>query len=88
MVAEVQHGDVQQALFHQIQHIDYAAGAAIAIVEGVDAFKLVVDQRHFDQRVGIEQVRLIHEPLQRAHQRHDLRRVLRRGVDGLASAVF
>jgi hypothetical protein len=51
VAGEVQHRYVEQALLDQIQHVEDAPGAAIAVVERVDALELVVDQRHLDERV-------------------------------------
>jgi hypothetical protein len=38
----------------------------------VDAFELVVDQRHLDQRIGLEDGIVVDEALQVAHQGNDL----------------
>ena len=48
---QIEHGDVQKPRAGQIKHIQDAANPAIAIGKRVDAFELMVDQRHFDQRV-------------------------------------
>jgi hypothetical protein len=45
VAGKVEYGDVEQALLDEVEHIDDAPGAAVAIVEGMDAFELVMDQR-------------------------------------------
>lgn len=69
IAAEVKHGDIQQPLLDQLQHVDDAAGAAVAIVERMDTFELMMDQRHLDQRIYIEGLVIVDEVLQLAHQR-------------------
>jgi hypothetical protein len=88
VAAEVQHRRVEQPLLHQIQHVGDAPGAAIAIVEGVDALELVADQRHLDQGVDREELGRVDKTLQTAHQLDDLGRVLRGRVNGLPAAVL
>ena len=34
--------------------VDDAAGAAVAIIEGVDALELVMNQRHLDEWIGVK----------------------------------
>jgi Tfp pilus assembly protein PilN len=50
VAAQVEHRNVEQAFLDQIQHVEDAPGAAVAVVERVDALELVMDQRHLDQR--------------------------------------
>ena len=52
-----------QALLDQIEHVDDAPGAAVAIVERVDALELMVNQCHFDQWVGRKQLAVVNESL-------------------------
>ncbi len=88
IAAQVEHGDVEQTFLDQVEDVDDAPGAAVAVVERVDALELVVDQRHFDERVGGEQFVVIDEAFEVAHERDDVVRVLRRGVDRLSGAVL
>ena len=46
----------------------------------MEAFELMMDDRHLDQRVTIERPIVIDESFQVAHQRHDLAVVLGRRV--------
>jgi len=71
VAAEVEHRDVKQSLLDEVQHIDDATGAAIAIIERVDALELVVNQRHLDEWIGIEYSIVIDEPLQIPHESDD-----------------
>ena len=88
VLAQVQHRYVEQPLFHQIQHIQDAPGAAVAVIKRVDAFKLVVRQRHLDQRVYRKHIGVVQKPLQVPHQRHNFRRILRRRVHSAPRAIF
>lgn len=54
----------------------------------MDAFELVMDERHLDQRIGREQRVVVDEAFQVAHQGQNLVRVLRRGVDGASAIAF
>ena len=50
---QVQHRMVQQFLLYQHQQVEHAAGAAVAVGEGMDGLELVVRHRHADQRIDI-----------------------------------
>jgi len=54
---------------------------------GMDALELVVDHRHLDQRVDVAQRVVVDELFQVVHQLHDLLMILRRGINGLTSAL-
>jgi hypothetical protein len=64
MYRQVQYRDLQQSLFDQVEHVDDAPRSAVAVVERVDAFELVVDQGHLDERIGAEQLAVVDEPFQ------------------------
>jgi hypothetical protein len=68
VAAEIEHWDVKQSLLDEVQHIDYSASAAVAVIERMNALKLVVNQRHLDERIGIEYSIVIDEALQISHQ--------------------
>ncbi|MOA24594.1 hypothetical protein D3C78_1452790 [compost metagenome] len=70
-------------LLNQIKHIDYPAGSSIAIVKGVNAFELMMDDRHPGQGVQIAHGIIIDETFEVPHQRNDLIRVLGRCIDHL-----
>lgn len=56
-------------------------------LEGVDAFELMVDERHADERVGIEGRVGVHEGFEVGHEVGDLGAALGRGVDDLAGVT-
>ena len=50
-------------MFHQIEDVDNPAGASITIIERVDALELVMDESHFNKRIGVEKVAVVNEAL-------------------------
>lgn len=58
-MAQVEHGQLEQFFFHQVEDIDNASSAAVAVGKGGDGFELIVENRHFDQ--GVEAVLVMHE---------------------------
>ena len=85
MATEIEDRDVEQALLHQVEHADDAAGAAVAVVEGMNALELVVDERHLHQRIGGEERVVIDEAFEVGHQRARSRRTGRR-IDDVAAS--
>ena len=73
---------------NEVQHVDDSAGAPIAIVERMDALELVMDERHLDQGIGIEQRIVIDEALKIVHEGGDLVGILGRSVNGAAGGVL
>lgn len=55
VTTEVKDGEIQQAVDHEIEHRDDATCTTVAVVEGVDACKLVMNDGHFDQWVDVVQ---------------------------------
>jgi len=51
--AEIQDRDVEQPCPRQAQHVDNPPELTVAVRKGVDAFELVMDDRHLDQRVEL-----------------------------------
>ncbi|MNJ49385.1 hypothetical protein D3C77_446110 [compost metagenome] len=86
VAAEIEHRQVEQPLSHQIEQVEDAAGAAIAVIEGVNALELVVDDGHLDQGIGITELVVIDIAHQIVHQGCYLVCMLGRGVDHLAGA--
>lgn len=87
VAAEVEGGDVQQAFFDEVEDIDDAPAAPIAIVERVDGFETMMDQRHLDERIHAGDLRIIDKCLQIVHEMLDLTFVLGWSVDGFACAI-
>ena len=85
---EVPHGRVQQTGAHQIQHTQNPPDAAIAVTERVDAFELVMNQRHLDDGVQVAGQVIVDEWLQRLHVGLHLRAVLRRHEDRCAGFLI
>ena len=54
----------------------------------MDAFELVMDQRHLDQRVSVENRPVVDEAFQVTHQGHDDLGLLRWRVDGVSHAIL
>ncbi len=50
---QIKNGQSQQALRHQVQHIQNAPGASVAVPKRVNGFKLVMDERHLDEWIEI-----------------------------------
>ena len=75
--AQVQHGQIQQALTLQHQQVQYSPSAAIAIVKRVNAFKLMVNQPHFEERIQRMFIGM-DKTLQVVHMLLDRRSILRR----------
>ena len=48
---EKQNRNIQQTSLYQIQQIDNSPRAAVAILKGMNSLKLIMQHRHFDQRV-------------------------------------
>ena len=65
--AEIENGNVEQARARQIKYIEDTPDPAIAIRERVDALKLMVNDRHFDERVQIAGVIIIDEDFEPSH---------------------
>lgn len=63
--------DVQQTFFYEEQDVEDTARASVPVVEGMDRFKAVMDNRHFDEGVYVENLGLIDNLLKVCHQRHD-----------------
>ena len=84
----MEHRDVKQALLDQIEHVDDAPGAAVTVVKWMDAFELVMDQRHLDKWVGIKKSCVVYEAFEVAHKRDDGFRLLRGRVDRFAGTIF
>ena len=61
----------------EIEHVDNAPGAAVTVLKWMDAFELVMDQRHLDKWVGIKNSCVVYEALEVAHKRDDGFRLLR-----------
>src|SRR5690606_15935129 len=79
--------NIEQALLHQVQHVQDASSASVPVVEGMDAFELMMAQGHFNERIRIEKRRIVHEALQPIHQdRNVLGR--RRSVNGASRSVL
>jgi len=78
VTAQVQHRNIQQAFLDQVEHVDDAPGTAIAVVERVDAFKLVMDERHLHQGVGCIGRIVMDEAFQFPHQFPHFVGILRR----------
>jgi hypothetical protein len=86
VAAQVQDRQVQQPLLNQEEDVDDAAGAPIAIDEGVDGLELVVAHGHADQRVQLGL--LVQKALPVGQHVAQARFALGRGVDHLARAVI
>ena len=54
----------------------------------MDTFELVVQQRHFNEWIGIKAVAFVYEPFQVAHEVGDFRLRLRRGINSFAKIIF
>ena len=87
VTTEVKDGEIQQAVDHEIEHRDDATGTTVAVVEGVDAFKLVMNDGHFDQRVYVVQRGVIDVLLQIVHQSLNFAVVLRWDVDNFIGII-
>ncbi len=87
MTAEIENGNVEQVRARQIKYIEDTPNAAIAIRKRVDALKLMVNDRHFDERVQIAGVIIIDEDFEPSHKGFNLTRALRRHIDGFARAI-
>ncbi len=95
--AEIQDRNVEQPGPRQVQHVDDPPEPTVAVGEGVDAFELVMDDRHLDQRVEIAVPAppdpvlpngiVVDEDLQRVHVCDDRVGVLRRDIDHRAGLV-
>src|SRR5438045_2199617 len=83
--AEVENGNVEQSLLGEIEDIDDTPDAAVAVGKRMDALKLVMDDRHFDQRIEVAASRIVHEPLQLDHETLHVLGFLWRDVDELAT---
>ena len=66
--AEIEHGAVQQALTDEVKDIEDAARAPVSIVERMDALKLMVNESHLDEGIGVKISRVVHEALEIGHQ--------------------
>ena len=80
---QVQHGDVEQPGAGKVEDIQNAADSPVSVWKGVDAFELVVDERHLDQRIKVAETVIVDKPFQRGHVGDDLARILRRHKDDL-----
>lgn len=87
VTTEVKDGEIQQAVDHEIEHRDDAACTTVAVVEGVDAFKLVMNDGHFDQWVDVVQRGVIDVLLQIVHQSLNFAVVLRWDVDNFIGII-
>lgn len=67
IAAQIQDGQFQQLFRYQIENIDDAPGTSVAVIKGVNALKLVVDDGHFDQGVEVTQGVIIDEANQLIH---------------------
>ncbi|MNQ98972.1 hypothetical protein D3C85_1146920 [compost metagenome] len=88
VAAQVKHRNIEHPALEQVEDVDDAPGTAVAVVERMNAFELVVDQRHLHQWVGVEQLVVIDELLQVTHKPDDIFRMLRRRVDHSPHAVL
>ena len=82
--AQIEHRQVEQAVCHEIQDVNDAASAPVTIVERMDALKLVMDDRHLDERIHIKASRVIDKYFEIAHQFGDLLRMLGWRIDHFA----
>jgi hypothetical protein len=85
MAAEVQDGQVQQLFLNEVEDVEHAAGAAVAVGERVDGFELVVAHGHADQRVQLGLV--VQKALPVGQHVAQAGFAFGRGVDHLAGAV-
>ncbi|SHL84997.1 Helicase conserved C-terminal domain-containing protein [Roseovarius marisflavi] len=81
VTTEIKDRNVEQSRARQVEHVQNAPDTAIAIRKGMDAFELVMDERHLDERIKIADFIVIHEPLQRRHLRFDFMEILRWHID-------
>lgn len=86
--AQIQHGDVQQALFHEVKDIQDAPRAAVPVIERMDALELMVDQTHLDERVHLEGNLSVDELLQITHEPLHVLLILGWQVDHRTRSVF
>lgn len=86
--AEVEHRDIEQAFQHQVQNVENAAGAAVAVVKRMDAFELKVQHGHFHQVVDIVAGVVVEVLFQIGHQVQDDGCILRRGINDFASLIL
>ena len=86
--AQVEDGDVQESFFDEVKDVQDTAGAPISVVKRVYGFEAVVDESHFNERIHIEEVGLVHELFELAHEGEDRGVILRRGVDDVPMVVF
>src|SRR5688572_7362494 len=67
----------------KVQDVDDTARSSITIIKWVDAFKPVVNDRHFYKRISIIDVRIIDEFLKMIHPSNDRIMILWWGVYNL-----
>jgi hypothetical protein len=85
VAAEVQDGQVQQLFLDEVEDVEHAAGAAVAVGERVDGFELVVAHGHADQ--GVQLGLVVKEALPVGQHVAQAGFAFGRGVDHLTGAV-
>ena len=73
-------------MVHEVEEVEDASGTAVAVVEWVDGFELVVADGEFDQGVGVVFAVEVLFPV--AQQVANDRFACRRGVEDVAVLVF
>jgi hypothetical protein len=59
--AEIEDRRRKQALLYKIENVENPTRSAIAIIKGMNALELMMDECHFDERVGIDRVGAVDE---------------------------
>lgn len=84
---QVEDGNVQKSRADQVEHVQDVPDAAVAIREGVNAFKPVMDERHFDQWIKVTLAVIVDEALKCGHLVNDHNGILWRYKDRFAGAL-
>lgn len=87
MARQVEDGGVQKSGADQVEHVQDAPDAAVAVGEGVNAFKPMVDERHFDQRIKGTLAVVVDEAFKCTHLVNNHAGILWRCKDRLAGAL-
>ena len=80
---QVEHRDVEQPRSGQIKYVEDAPDTSVPIRKRVDAFELMMDQSHLDERIEIAEFIVVDEPFERRHVADNFVRILGGDEDDL-----